>query len=324
MKVGYIKVQKLPLKVIDKLKYFCGIVLVCEYEQGVVFQIPEVENEKKMNKVLQNLLRQVRKTKVDTIVFSDDCIHSRFYLNMKEILSGSNILTGKKLMHYMNYEVLEYILNIQKTTMKQTDVFFLVKRDNNLDLQFLSKFVENCKTVNIVTNDIERFKKIQDNLYEKENILISVSNNKNKSLKRARYILNVNMNKKEIEKFKINRDAIIINFGENVLYDNPTFNGININYFQIHIPDEYVEQFEQINSLGEFDNTRLYESILMKKIENAKKKIVMLSKENLNKHKNMIADMIREDNIYITGLIGNNGRIAEVEFTQKILTKYEN
>lgn len=318
MRVGYIKQEKIPLKIIDRIKYFLGMVVVREYEQGIVFQIPILEKEQKMDKVLQNLQRQIQKVKVDTIVFSEDCIHSAIYFKMEAFLNnmGTNIVTGRKLMHYMNYEILQYILRIQETNMKQEDVFFLIKKDDSLDLQFLSRFVENCKTVNIVTNDIERFKKVQDNLYHKENILISVSNNKSKSLKRARYVLNVNMGQKELEKFKINRDAIIINFKESILYRNPTFNGININYFQICMPDEYIEQLEPVNELEEFDTTRLYEAILFKKVENVKKKIIMLSKEELDKHKNLVTDMIADDNIYVTGLIGNNGRINESEFIQ--------
>ena len=58
------------------------MVVVREYEQGIVFQIPILEKEKKMDKVLQNLQRQIQKVKVDTIVFSEDCIHSAIYFKM--------------------------------------------------------------------------------------------------------------------------------------------------------------------------------------------------------------------------------------------------
>lgn len=301
---------------VDELKYFCGMITTNIYEQGCVFQIPLLEQEKKMDKILRRLLKQIQKAKVDTIVFSEDCANHTLYFKMQEMLGGNRILTGKKLMHYMNYDILEYILKIQKTMMNQEDVFFMIKKDNGLDLQFLSRFVENCKTVNIVTNDIERFKNVQDNLYEKENILISVSNNKSKSLKRAKYILNVNMGKKELEKFKINRDAIIINFEENIEYRHPAFDGINVNYFQIYLPDEFLEKLELINGLNEFNHVKLYESILLKKIEDVKKRVTMLSKEELDKHKNIVETIIKNDNIYITGLIGNNGRICEEEFIQ--------
>ena len=302
----------------EKLRYSLGLVIGNEYEQGYVFQIPIAEKEKKIDRVLVSLLKQIRKQKVDTVVFSEDCIYSALYFKMEELFckNGNEILTGRRLMHYMNYEILEYILTVQKTTMKQEDIYFLIKKDNDMDLQFLSRFVEMCKTVNIVTNDMERFKRVQENLDQKENILISVSNNKSKALKKAKYILNVNMDKKEIEKFKINRDAIIINFKENIQYKNPSFDGINVTYFQIHIPDEYIEQLEPINGLGEFDTARLYESILLKKVENAKKHITMLSKEELEKHKNITAYMIEDDGVRVTGLIGNNGRINEAELIQ--------
>lgn len=314
MRIGYIKKQKVPLKMMDKFKYYCGIVTKNELQDGCVFRIPLLEQEEKMSKVIRNLLKQIQKAKIDAIVFSRDCICYPFYFKMKEALEGYTVLTGKRLMHYMNYEILEYILKIQNTTMKQEDVFFMIKKDKNLDLQFLSKFVENCKTVNIVTNDIERFKNVQDNLYEKENILISVSNNKSKSLKRAKYILNINMEQKEFEKFKVNRDAIIINLGENTDYHRTGFDGICVQYFEIHIPDEYIEHWESIDGLDEFDNVRLYESILLMKIESAKQKVIMLSKEELYQHKNMVENMIKDDDIYIIGLIGNNGRICEEEF----------
>ena len=109
------------------------MVTMREYEQGYVFQIPILEKEKKMDKILRNLLKQIRKAKVDTVVFSEECIRSTLYFKMEAFLNEnrSNILTGKRLMHYMNYEILEYILTVQKTTMKQEEVFFLIKMNQN-------------------------------------------------------------------------------------------------------------------------------------------------------------------------------------------------
>ena len=216
-------------------------------------------------------------------------------------------------MQYMNFDIFEYILKIQKEPMNKQDVFFMIKKDNNMDLQFLEPYIENCKTVNIVTNDMERFKKVQDNLYEKEDILISVSNNKNKALKKAKYIFNVNMNKSEMKKYKIDRNAIIINLKENVKIDDTSFEGININYFQISIPDDYIEKYEIFCKENEFDTVKIYEAILLRKIQSQKAKSVMLSKTDLKKRKNIEADIIKKDNVKITGLIGNNGRIDENE-----------
>ena len=83
-------------------------------------------------------------------------------------------------------------------------------------------------------------------------------------MKRAKYVINVNLKKEELEKYVINRNSIIINLQEYVKYDNPSFDGININYFQISCPDEYIEKFEQIGNIEtDFDLVKLYESILL-------------------------------------------------------------
>ena len=46
-------------------------------------------------------------------------------------------------------------------------------------------------------------------------------------------IIDIKIPKEELEKYNINREAIIINAKENVKYDAPCFAGINVNYFNI-------------------------------------------------------------------------------------------
>ena len=110
-----------------------------------------------------------------------------------------------------------------------------------------------------------------------------------------------------------------------VYYNNPGFNGININYMQISLPDEYIEQFECINNQNEFDLTKLYEVYLMQELNIEKRKLNVLKCEKVE---NIEEKIIKQDGIKITGLIGNNGRIGESEFvkisTLNNLTKYKN
>ena len=108
--------------------------------------------------------------------------------------------------------------------------------------------------------------------------------------------------KEELEKYRINREAIIVNIGENVKYDEPCFDGVNINYFKISCPDEYLERFEQVGS--QFDLAQMYESILLQ--------------DRVDKTKlEAVYSRIKEDNIKIVELIGNNGPISDQEL-QKI------
>ena len=59
--------------------------------------------------------------------------------------------------------------------MKKEDIYIVFKEDKSLNLKFLERFIENFKTTNVVTNEIERMRNIQNNLLENEDILISVS-----------------------------------------------------------------------------------------------------------------------------------------------------
>ena len=295
MVIGYIKQEKIESGFFPKIK---GIE-IRKFDNNYVIAISN------KNKV-KILARYLEKLNIDTVVFSRE-LENDFKDEICLLMSKRklNVLNGKKLMQYMDFEIVKYILNKQNATMKQEDIYIVFKREQGLDLNFLKRFIENFKTANIVTNDIERLKNVQDNLLENDGILIAVSNNKKKALKRAKYIINVNLNKEELEKYVINRNSIIINLQENVKYDSPSFDGININYFQISCPDEYLEKFEQIGNIeADFDLVKLYESILL--CSNIQK----LELEDVN-------DRIIKDDIKITGLIGNNGPILDDEL-QKI------
>lgn len=229
-------------------------------------------------------------------------------------------------MEYMQFNIIEYILKLQKKDLRQEELYFLIKKDSKMDFSFLDDFIKTCKTINIITNDIERFKRIQNNLYEQENILIGVSNNKSKSLKRARYIINVNLEQKELEKLKIYRDAIIIHIPEGEKYNSICFNGININEIKIKIPDEYSEKLEKINGLeiDKISQEKFYESILLEKIEREKNHNIIQCESNIKETDFIMANKIlKEDEIEIVQLVGNNGIIEKEELIRKGRELYE-
>lgn len=291
MVIGYIKQEKIESGFFQKI---LGIEIK-KFDNNYIIAI---SNKNK----IKILAKYIEKLNIDTLVFSKELDNSFkdeicLLLSKKKI----NVLNGKKLMQYMDFEIVKYILNKQNTTMEQEDIYIVFKKSQEIDLNFLKRFIQSFKTSNIVTNDIERLKKVQDNLLENDGILIAVSNNKKKALKRAKYIINVNLNKEELEKYVINRNSIIINLQENVKYDNPSFDGININYFNISCPDEYVEKFEQIGNLEtDFDLVKLYESIIL---------CSGMQKLKLEE----VYERISKDDIKITELIGNNGVISDEE-----------
>ena len=291
MTIGYIKEEIL------KNQFWRGIEIRI-FDNNYVIAVSNKKKDRK--KVKEKLARIIKKLGIDAVVFSKE-LEGDFKNDICEMIN-IKVVNGKKLMEFMEYDIVKYVLDKQNADTKKEDIYIVFKRDSNLNLDFLKRFLENFRLVNIVTNDVDKLKNIQDNLLDNEGILISVSNNKRKALKRAKYILNINLTKEELEKYRINREAIIVNIGENVKYDEPCFDGVNINYFKISCPDEYLERFEQVGS--QFDLAQMYESILLQ--------------DRMDKTKlEAVYKRIKEDNIKIVELIGNNGPISDQEL-QKI------
>ena len=117
--------------------------------------------------------------------------------------------------------------------------------------------------------------------------MLNISNNKKKSLLNTETILNIDFPEELINKYKIYDKAIIVNLNEKIILKSKRFNGININYYRINIPDEY--------KIDGFQNELIYESLLYGK-----------------NYKN-IKEKIKKDEIEINKLVGNNGIITQYE-----------
>ena len=282
MCIGYIKKENLNKKIFRKID-------IRKYNENYIFAVYDIEK----TKFQKRIARYIKKLNIDTLVFSKE-LDGEYKEKICKILSQDvNVLNGKQLMDFMKFQIVKYVLNKQNKDTKEENIYIILKKDSKINLNFLQEFIENFKMTNVVTNDIERLKNIQENLLENHGVLISISNNKRKALKRAKYVLNINLNKDELSKYNINRDAIIINVQEFVKYDNPNFDGININYFEIKCPDDLQEKFEQIGE--NFDLVKLYESMLL--LENNQK----------------ISEKIKKDEVCVSGIIGNNGKILDEE-----------
>lgn len=314
MIVGYIKEKNKSLKFLDRLKS----IEITNYNNNYIISIYKnlnKENNKNMSKIIKRIIKLLKTYQIDTIVFSNEVtkeFKEEFSKNL--IINKFNITTlkGKRIMKYMDLEILNYIFEKQNIEKKNEEIYILIQQNKNYNInyksflnelkEYIKKYIYKFKIVNLISNDIRELKNIQDEIMEKENILISVSNNKRKALKRAKYILNINLNECELQKYTINRNAIIINLEQYIIFNKTSFNGININNIELDIPDDYIEQFEEIGE--NFNYTVLYESIIL----------------NLNgeKSKNKVKERIKEDNIKIKYLIGNNGKISDVELKQMV------
>ena len=325
MILGFIKYRIIKNIFIDRLKK----VDIQEFNNNYIINII---NDGKINyeKIVKKVIKFIKQYKINTIVFANEIEEGVKEFIIKQIEQekyGVDILNGKKLMKYMDFEIIDYILEKQKTNMENEEIYILFN-DKNLNFktnienlkEYLLKYIKNFKITNLISDDIRKLKKMQEEILDEENILISVSNNKKKALKRAKYMLNINLNQTQLEKYSINREVVIINLEETIYYENPSFDGININSIELKIPDEYLEYFEIIEN--EFNKMVLYEAIMKKYIENIKTNPInmlnTINKKTKNRLEYIIKQKLQEDNVKIDYLIGNKGPIHEDELKRLV------
>lgn len=296
----------------------------------ILFHMKNNEDEISIfNKMFYNLvIKKIKKfiieNSIEGIVISKELINNKYFIqHLKSKKKDINkfieklkrkgmvnidfdkikFIDGSILFKNMAYDIVKYVINIQNKKCSLEDIYILINNFSNDDIMesilfLISKF----RNVNIITENVEKFKIIEENIYRKTGIYVTVSNNKRKSLKRARYIINIDFGE-EINSFNLYRKAVIIDFNK---YNIKNFEGIKITSFDIDTCEEIKEYFRKYNLLNSTSLAILYESTINKKDNflNIRKKI-----EN--------------SEVMVTKLYGNNGVINENEYKQINLTDYD-
>ena len=65
--------------------------------------------------------------------------------------------------------------------------------------------------MNLITNNMKNFMKIEKQLYEKQGIALQITNNRRKSLLRSDIIINMDYTQEELNYCNFPKNAIIIN-----------------------------------------------------------------------------------------------------------------
>lgn len=257
-----------------------NIILTTKFKEYYIYEISSLNRG-----CVEKLRKLIKKDNIKQLACEKEI---QQYIDKKVLIDEKDIIK------YLILEILEYIFEIQGKKMEQEDIYFLINKDEEIYLENIKTLSEKFKTTNIITEELSKFQKIVENIFEEETT-IYLSNNKRKSLRRAKYIVNFDYGIREIEKYNINRTAIIINIEQNVKIESMAFEGISINNVNIQIPDELIEHFGR----------------LMEKIN---KNILYMSLVNQKQELARIKNRIKEDNIHILNLIGDKGIISQEEF----------
>jgi translation initiation factor IF-1 len=257
-----------------------NIIITTKFKEYYIYEISNLNR-----RCVEKLRKLIKKDNIKQVACEEE---------IQQYVDKKILIDEKDIIKYLILEILEYIFEIQGKKMEQEDIYFLINKDEDIYLENIKTLSEKFKATNIITEEISKFQKIVENIFEEETT-IYLSNNKRKSLRRAKYIVNFDYGIGEIEKYNINRTAILINIEQNVKIESMAFEGISINNVNIQIPDELIEHFGRM--MEKINKNILYMSLVNQKQELAR-----------------IKDRIKEDNIHILNLIGDKGIISQEEF----------
>ena len=282
-------------RIVIKIKKIFNIVEFSEDNGKTTITLPLFKSNKIRNKKIIKIAKRINKklydNNIENVVLSN-YLEENEILKQKLYCQNINILDGRYLFYLLIPEIIEYILKRQKVKLQNGEVTLLINDFTQNNAKIITYIAQNVKRVNIVTNHSNKFKKIEDYLYNELGVILNITNNKSKSLSYANIIINIDFPEEIINKYEINSNAIIVNIFNEIKIRAKKFNGININYYKACIPKEY-----QIDG---FQNNLVYESSIYKcSYENARKDI--------------IANKIR-----IKKLVGINGDISENEFCKNL------
>lgn len=212
---------------------------------------------------------------------------------LENSLNRANIKTikGNKLINYLYVPIIKYICKIKNEEIYKQEITILAKKYSVLLEEQIVEIAKEVKRIQIVTTNIKQFENLEYKLNDIVGIPCQVTNNKRKSLLNSKNIINIDFDEETLNKYNINRNAIVINIANNIKINSKLFNGINVYDYQI----KYDNVFDD-SKYSLFDKKALYESTLN------------------NKNYTQSIEKLKKDNVRIVNLVGKNGVINIREF----------
>lgn len=275
---------------IDKPNFLFEILNVIKVkEDKIILPISDKRiSIKKAEKLANKTKKILNKTNCNKVVLSKIIKKQEEY---KNYLYSRNldIVSTEQLTEILLVDILDYIKDKKDLKPEKLNLsVFINDIDINM-LENLKKIVKKYKRVNIITNHIQKFKKLEDDFFEEQGIMITVGNNKRKNALKSNVIVNVDFPNELINQYMINDEAIIFNLRGNIKIDKKRFIGININDYEIDF-----DNFEEFD----FEKEELYDKKDVYQAEFVKNQPFEYNRKDLAKH-----------NVKIVKLYGCNNEI---------------
>lgn len=278
MKIGYIKIEKekqsdiflqnILQKIIYKIHYITNKVSQDKYNKNVFY----INNFSE--KSLEKIHKLLTKNEITNVIVENK-------KNIKYPTIESNLI-----LKYMLPEIVTYCY--EKINPKSEEVYILVNKYSDENINIIMELANKVKLVNIVTEN-RMYYNLEKKLEEKE-IYVTVSSNKRKSLKRAEVCINIDYT--DLGKYSINNEMILIDTNITKIKTPNFFNGIIIRGIDF-------ETKKVISKYYDFDNFD-------------KQSLVIASILEENQY-NKIIEIIRKSKLIITN-VKNKRVINQKEF----------
>lgn len=242
----------------------------------------------KKDKEIKRIIKKFQKKEINYVVLDKELKQNKNFLNALNA-NDIRIFDGRWLIKYLNIEILEYITNKAELNKEETEIAITTDEINDFAIETIKILAKQYKKLTVVTSHIEKLRKIEKEIYDKEGIMIIISNNSKKSLVKARIILNLDFNKEKLNRYKINENAIIVNIEGDMRIENKRFNGININDYEVKIGREEI--------IWRDDKDKFYSKDLLE------------SAIYVRDTYNNIRKIIKKNKVEIKELYGLNGKI---------------
>ena len=193
----------------------------------------------KKDKEIKKIIKKFQKKEINYVVLDKQLKQNKNFINALNA-SDIRIFDGRWLMRYLNLEILDYVIANANFNKEETEIAITTDEISDFAIETIKILSKQYKKLTVVTSHIEKLRKIEKEIYDKEGIIIIISNNVKKSLLKPKIILNIDFNKEKLNKYKINETAIIINLEEDIKIENKRFNGININDYEVQVLREEI------------------------------------------------------------------------------------
>ena len=255
-------------------------------ENTIILPINEKTTENKIEKLAMKTYKKITKiSNSKKIVLSKEMKEEEKYINYLNTY-GMEISDGRWLFEILLTDIVKYITEKQK--IEKANISILINDLTDIEFNNIKILAQKYNMINIVTNHIEKFRKLENQLKE-EGIIITITNNKKKSLMKSNIIVNVDFPKELLNKYSLNENACIINLKKIVTITQKRFNGLTVNDYEIVFRNDVCDE-KFFN--GKYEIKDLYEAGMYKKSPFIE-----------------LREKIKKDGVKINKLFLNNGEL---------------